>query len=203
MRGWKRALRLVPTTLSSASVCWWRAWRLRRWSAIYLTRRSYYEPPANWDCWFLGEIWWRDWPPLLCWPWTKTLALRVFWETLSQVMLAPWEVVRPSRVVEPFTLLKSVWASLWEVSEETWEWVLLETLGLMEPNERSCSHFSWSNLKTNDSTVDPRSLRSACVMTFSSVEKTFPNRVAIFCFLRKNWKRVKSLFDCKEITADQ
>ena len=49
---------------------------------------------------------------------------------------------------------------------------MLETLGLMEPDERSYSNFSWSNSTTSDSTVYPRSMRSACAMVFSLVEKT-------------------------------
>jgi len=142
----------------------------------------------------LERSWQRDWSLPLCWPWARILTLRVSWETPSQVVLAPQEVVRTSRYVKSLTLSKSVRlaseeAFLWEVPEETWERVSEETLhycridlGLMEPEERSCS---WSNSMTSDSTINPRSLRSACATTFSSVEKVIPNGVAIFCGTEK------------------
>ena len=161
--------------------------------SILLGTHELLQPLANWVCWSLGGVWWRDWLSPLCWPWAKTLILRDSWETLLQTMLAPREVARPSREVEPLALSKNVLASLWEVFKETWNWVLLETLGLMEPDERSCSNFSRSNSTTSDSSIDPRSLRSVCATAFSLVEKTIPQRSRHLLFPLKNWKRVKSI----------
>ena len=45
------------------------------------------------------------------------------------------------------------------VSDETLRYFRV-ALGLMEPEERSCSNFSWSNSTTSDLTVDPSSLSS-------------------------------------------
>ena len=196
MQGWTWASHLVPIALFLAYVHWWWAWHLRRRSA--LARGSWCEPLANWVCWASRGVCRRDWPPPLCWLWAKTMDLRVPWEILSQVMLALREVIRTSRDVEPFALSKSVRASLWEVSEETWEWVSEETfqycrveLGLKEPEERSSLAFSWSNLTTSDLTIDPRNLRLVCAMAFWSVEKTIPMELPSF-ICKENLK------DCKE-----
>ena len=112
-------------------------------------------------------------------------------------MLAPRETNRVSRELRLFAVVTSAWLTsekvlFWEVSEETWERVSVETLwycymalGLMEPDERNCSYFSWSNSMTNDSTADPRSLRLTCTATFISVEKEFSSRLIIFYLVKK------------------
>ena len=64
---------------------------------------------------------------------------------------------------------------------------MLKTLGLIAPDERSYSNFSWSNSTTSDLTDYPRSLRSACATVFSLVEKTDPQRSHHFLFGGENW----------------
>jgi len=61
--------------------------------------------------------------------------------------------------------------------------VVLQSLGLTEPKERSFSYFSWSNWMTSNSTVNPRSLISTCTTTFSLVEKQFPVKSPSFVSL--------------------
>ena len=80
------------------------------------------------------------------------------------------------------------WRSLWRdlrVSPRGDFALLSLGFGLLEPEERNSSNFFWSNSTMSDSTVDSRNLMSACAIIFSLAEKTVPNGVNIFYFLRK------------------
>jgi len=183
----------MPITLFSASVCWWRAWRLRRRSAIHLTRRSYCRSPANWvaEPWekFGGDIGFRYYVGHEPRHWLcgslERRCHKPCW--LHGRLSDPQERLSHLLCQKAYELLykKSPKRLERESYSETWERVLLETLGLMEPEERSCSNFSWSNSTTSDSTVDPRSLRSAYATAFSLIKKTFLSGVVIFCLIEK------------------